>query len=227
MLAERRTLLAALFDAAGGRVATVASDFSAAAPPVFPEEEALIAEAAEARRVEFRIGRGCAHAALGALGVPALPVLRGTRREPLWPVGIVGSITHTTGFCAAAVAHTQDYRALGLDAELDQRVADDFVRRVCSPSEIARCAELGPIEHLANVVFSAKEAVHKLQYPLSGQVLYWRDLEVLLDPPHASPGTFRTRFLNPSGPFRAGALLEGRWLREAGLILTGSTLATD
>ncbi len=221
MLAERRTLLAALFDSA---VKTVASDLADPAVSAFAEEEALIADAAEARRVEFRTGRACAHAALEALGVPAVPVLRGTRREPLWPVGIVGSITHTTGFCAAAVAHTQDYRALGLDAELDQRVADDFVRRVCSPSEIARCAELGPVEHLANVVFSAKEAVHKLQYPLTGQVMYWRDVEVVLDPPHTSPGTFRARLLSPSGPFHAGALFEGRWRRESGLILTGSAL---
>ncbi|MEO8904980.1 MAG: 4'-phosphopantetheinyl transferase superfamily protein [Polyangiaceae bacterium] len=185
----------------------------------------MIADAAEARRVEFRTGRGCAHAALEALGVPVVPVLRGARREPLWPVGIVGSITHTTGLCAAAVAHTQDYRALGLDAELDQRVTAAFVRRVCSESEIARCSELGPIEHLANVVFSAKETVHKLQYPLTGQVLYWRDLEVELDPPRTSTGAFRARFLNPSGRFLPGALIEGRWIREAGVILTGSALA--
>ncbi len=222
MLAARRTLLATLFDSA---VVTVASDLADDTLRAFPEEEALIVDAAEARRLEFRTGRACAHAALEGLGVKAVPVLRGARREPLWPVGIVGSITHTTGFCAAAVAQTQDYRALGLDAELDARAADDFVRRVCSANEIARCAELGPVEHLANVVFSAKEAVHKLQYPLSGQVLYWRDLEVLLDPPHIGAGTFRARFLGPCPPFEQGALLEGRWLREAGLILTGSALA--
>ena len=221
MLAERQTRLAALFDSA---VKTVASDLADHTVQVFPEEEALIADAAETRRVEFRTGRACAHAALEALGLPAVPVLRGTRREPLWPGGIVGSITHTTGFCAAAVAQTQDYRALGLDAELDQRVADDFVRRVCSPTELERCAQLGPLEHMANVVFSAKEAVHKLQYPLTQQVLYWRDLELLLDPPHTSPGTFRARFLSPSGPFRVGAFLVGRWQREAGLILTGAAL---
>ena len=222
MLAERRILLAELFDSG---VVTVASDLSGNSVSVFPEEEALIASAAETRRVEFRAGRACAHAGLSALGVKPGPVLRGTQREPLWPVGIVGSITHTAGFCAAAVAQTQDYRAIGLDAELDTRVADDFVRRVCSATEITRCAELGPIAHLANVVFSAKETVHKLQYPLSGLVLYWRDLDIELDPPHIGAGTFQARFLNPSPPFQQGALLAGRWRRAAGLILTGATLA--
>ena len=203
----------------------MASDLSGNSVSVFPEEEALIASAAETRRVEFRAGRACAHAGLSALGVKPGPVLRGTQREPLWPVGIVGSITHTAGFCAAAVAQTQDYRALGLDAELDARVTDAFVRRVCSANEIARSAELGPIEHWANVLFSAKETVHKLQYPLSGRVLYWRDLEVELDPPHIGAGTFQARFVNPSPPFPRGAVLVGRWRREAGLILSGAALA--
>ena len=222
MLAERRSLLATLFDKA---VVTVASELADQTVRAFPEEEALILDAAEPRRLEFRTGRACARAALEALGVKAVPVMRGARREPVWPLGIVGSITHTTGFCAVAVAQTQDYRALGLDAELDAPVTDEFVRRVCSAREIARCAELGPILHSANVVFSAKEAVHKLQYPLSGQVLYWRDLEVTLDPPHTGAGTFSARFLNPSPPFQQGTLLEGRWLRETGLILTGCALA--
>ncbi|MEP7050027.1 MAG: 4'-phosphopantetheinyl transferase superfamily protein [Pseudomonadota bacterium] len=222
MLAERQRLLSELFDSA---VATVASDLSNDSVQVFPEEEALMLDAAEARRLEFRTGRACAHAALRALGLQPTPVLRGARREPLWPGGIVGSITHTAGFCAAAVAQTQDYRALGLDAELDARASADFVRRVCSAREIARCAELGPIEYLANVVFSAKEAIHKLQYPLSCQVLYWRDLEVQLDPPHTGAGTFQAQFLNPSPPFAPGALLAGRWRRGGGLILTGAVLA--
>lgn len=222
MLAERRTQLATLFDSG---VATAATDLTGESVPVFLEEEALIQDAAEARRVEFRSGRACAHAALKMLGLKPAPVLRGPGREPLWPVGTVGSITHTAGFCAAAVAQTQDYRGLGLDAELDESASPEFVRRVCSPSEMTRCAELGPIEHWVNVVFSAKEAIHKLQYPLSGQVLYWRDLEIELDPPHTGAGTFQARFLNPSAPFRRGELLAGRWRRAAGLVLTGATLA--
>jgi 4'-phosphopantetheinyl transferase EntD len=222
MLAERRTLLAALFDSA---VATVASDLSCDSVRVFPEEEALIQDAAEARRVEFRTGRACAHAALRKLGLEPAPVLRGVRREPLWPQGTVGSITHTAGFCAAAVAQTQDYQALGLDAELDARVSAEFVRRVCSGTEITRCAALGPIDQMANVVFSAKEAIHKLQYPLTGQVLYFRDLEIELDPAQTGAGTFGARFLCPSLPFQRGQLLAGRWRREAGLILTGAALA--
>ncbi|MFD3676463.1 hypothetical protein [Streptomyces sp. NPDC058613] len=39
------------------------------------------------------------------------------RRNPVWPSGIVGSMTHCTGYRAAAVARTGHLVALGVDAE--------------------------------------------------------------------------------------------------------------
>ncbi len=80
-------------------------------------------------------------------------------------------------------------------------------------------------ERLARVVFSAKESVYKLQHPLSGIVLYWRDLEVLL-----GDGHFNVRFLTACPPFQIGQELIGRWCRSRGraqppgLIFTGLEL---
>src|SRR5882672_7976907 len=82
-----------------------------------PEEEALIDGAVAPRRSEFATTRSCARQALHRLGVPEGPILRGPKREPLWPPGIVGSLTHCTGYRAAAVARASDVLAIGIDAE--------------------------------------------------------------------------------------------------------------
>jgi 4'-phosphopantetheinyl transferase EntD len=215
-LRARRALLASLF---GARVATAGADPRAEVSSPFPEEEALVATASPERRLEFLNGRACAHQALRELGAPDVPVLRGRDREPRWPAHVVGSISHGDDFCGAVAALRDDHAGVGVDVEADQALSADFARRVCSPGELARCAQLGPEEVLARVIFSAKESVYKLQYPLSGVVLYWSDLEILLEDTR-----FSARFLRPCPPFHEGQRLLGRWLRGSGLIFTGATL---
>ena len=84
---------------------------------LLPEEEAVISRAVEKRRREFRTVRHCARRALSELRLPPAAVLPGERREPAWPPGIVGSLTHCTGYRAAAVAHRRDVLTVGIDAE--------------------------------------------------------------------------------------------------------------
>ena len=216
---ERKELLARLFS---DRVALASGDPSQPQSLALPEEEALLAGAAERRQREFRSGRAAAHEALGALGAASAPLLSGPRGEPSWPAGFVGSITHGETFSAAAVARRSDYAGLGLDVETDLPVSEAFARRVCTARELARCAELGEPRTLARVVFSAKESVYKLQYPISGTVLYWSDLEILLN-----SGNFSARFLIACPPFRMEQLLLGSWVRGQGVILTGLALATS
>src|ERR1700719_3077034 len=82
------------------------------AGPLFAEEEALLDGAAEGRRGECAAGRHCARQPLGRLGIAPAPILRGPKREPLWPAEIVGSITHCRGYRAAAGAHAADLMTL-------------------------------------------------------------------------------------------------------------------
>src|SRR5688500_10573337 len=65
--------------------------------PLFPEEEKAVAGALERRRREFALGRMHARRALGSLGYPDVCIGVRHDRAPLWPAGIVGSITHTQG----------------------------------------------------------------------------------------------------------------------------------
>ncbi|WP_234705049.1 4'-phosphopantetheinyl transferase family protein [Sinorhizobium meliloti] len=89
---------------------------------VMAEEESAIATAVKSRRREFSIGRACARAALSKLGFPPSAIPTGPNREPLWPSGVVGSITHCAGFHAAAVALQKDCVALGIDVEVDEEL---------------------------------------------------------------------------------------------------------
>ena len=65
---------------------------------IFPGEEDLIAKAEEQRRREFITARRCAREALATFGHALAPIRSGSGREPQWPVGVVGSITHTANF---------------------------------------------------------------------------------------------------------------------------------
>jgi 4'-phosphopantetheinyl transferase EntD len=79
------------------------------------EEENYIRSAATSRREEFLTGRWCARDALSKLGVPTSPVLVGCRGEPLWPNGVVGTITHGAGLAAAVVGRFDRWWGIGID----------------------------------------------------------------------------------------------------------------
>ncbi|MGH8920694.1 MAG: 4'-phosphopantetheinyl transferase family protein, partial [Actinomycetes bacterium] len=105
---------------------------------LYPSEEAVISRAVEKRRREFRTVRHCARQALRELGLPPVAVLTGEHREPLWPPGVVGSMTHCTGYRAAAVARSRDLRTVGIDAEPHQPLPPDVLTAIALADEQVR-----------------------------------------------------------------------------------------
>ena len=195
---------------------------------LFEEEEALLARAVEKRRREFSTGRHCARAALAALGLPAAPILPGEARAPVWPPGVVGSITHCAGYRAAAVARVGDVASVGIDAEPDERLTPEVLELVAEPAERARLRGLAveaPGVCWDRLLFSAKESVYKAWFPLARRWLGFADADVTIDP----AGTFAARLLVP-GPVVGGAPLAGlagRWLARDGLLLTSVTVPPE
>ena len=163
----------------------VAFESNGAAPMdlLLPAEAAAIATAAPNRIAEFAAGRACARAALAALGIPGFELKNGADRAPQWPDGIVGSISHTDGFCGAVAAHAQQVLALGLDAETRRRVQPRLWQRICTPWEREYLANLPQTqaEELGTVIFSAKEAFYKAQYPLTRQWLNFSDIAIQVE----------------------------------------------
>ena len=188
---------------------------------LFAEEAALVARATEKRRKEFTTGRECARGALAALGIDAAPILRGYRGAPMWPDGIVGSITHCAGYCAAAVARTQDLMTIGLDAEPNAELPGGVLELISLPAERARLRALAassPGTSWDRLLFCAKEAVYKAWFPLTGQWLGFADADITID---AAERAFTAR-IQVSAPVINGSALTsftGRWLSDEDLII--------
>jgi 4'-phosphopantetheinyl transferase EntD len=182
----------------------------------FPEEEALLGQAVAVRRSEFITARHCARQALRALGVPEGPILRGPKREPLWPPGIIGSVTHCTGYRAAAVARAAEILTIGIDAEPHAPIPDRVELRILDDAERAWLASAPSGIHWDRLIFSAKESVYKAWYPLAQSWLGFEDARVTVDP---TARTFHARLLIDPPPGIPHAF-EGRYLVEDGLVVT-------
>jgi enterobactin synthetase component D len=88
---------------------------------------------------------------------------------PLWPQGIVGSITHSGTYAAAAAAKDSRLHGLGIDMETVSRVSPAIKGKILTVPE-ERCLHQQPDpaaqQRLLALVFSAKEAVYKCLHPL-------------------------------------------------------------
>jgi 4'-phosphopantetheinyl transferase EntD len=195
---------------------------------LLPEEEPLVARAVEKRRAEFTTVRTCARRALAQLGLPAVPVLSGQRREPLWPAGVVGSLTHCAGYRAAAVAWTTDLATVGIDAEPHDELPAGVLVRVSLPEERNHLRQLPVGVRWDRVLFSAKESVYKAWYPLAQCWLGFEDARLHFRPgPDPARGTFTAELLVPGLPpihGRQVAVLPGRYAVGDGLLVTAVAL---
>jgi 4'-phosphopantetheinyl transferase EntD len=187
-----------------------------------PAEEPAVARAVASRRAEFTTGRTCARTALQRLGAPTDAVPVGEKRAPVWPDGVVGSITHCRGYRAAAVAWASRVRSVGVDAEVDGPLPDGVLDAVSDAGERAELADLPPGVHWDRVLFSAKESVYKTWFPLTGRWLGFEQAGVTPAP----DGTF-TAVLRVPGPEVDGVVIDrfhGRWAVGDGLVFTAIAL---
>jgi 4'-phosphopantetheinyl transferase EntD len=193
---------------------------------LFPEEAAVVRQAVERRRREFATGRGCARRALAALGVPPGPLLPGPRREPLWPAGVVGSITHCDGYRACAVARDAAIHSIGIDAEPNAPLPNGVLRMVSLPAERDWLERLGTAGAACwdRLLFCAKESVFKAWYPLTGRELDFSEATIDVDADaDVDAGAFVARLLVDGGTLPDGRQLTGfagRWLASDGLLVT-------
>lgn len=190
-----------------------------------PVESQHVVRARDKRLREFAAGRSCARTALAAFDVLDAELPAAPDRQPLWPPDFVGSITHTTGFCAAAVAPRASIKSLGLDSELVGAPTPDIWSTLCRDEELEWIETLAVDQRPAAVtlVFSAKEAFYKCQYPL---VTEWLDFhDVRIEAPDWRGGAASAGgpadTVGTTGRFTAAAMRKIRFADHAVLPITG------
>jgi 4'-phosphopantetheinyl transferase EntD len=188
---------------------------------LFPEEAALVAGATAKRRREFTGVRVCARLALARAGVQPVPIMPGPSGAPIWPSGIVGSMTHCDRYRAAAVGRADAFAAIGIDAEPHEVLPAGVLPRVAIESErtgLAGLATAAPEFCWDRILFSAKESVFKAWSPATGRRLGFSGAEVVLD----VSGSFVAHLLVPD-PMVGGrrvATFDGFWSVSRGIVAT-------
>lgn len=186
-----------------------------AAPPLWPGEAEAVARAVPARQREFASGRAAARAAMAGVGWPAQALPAGPDRAPLWPAGLVGSISHTRSWAGAVVAQQSDWAGIGFDLEPATPMPDDLAAMVLAPGD--QPGDLLPPALAAKLIFSVKEAAFKAQFPLTGLWLDHRDVAVRL-----SPGAFSlcVRDVALKGRWVQTTLMQDRTMQAGGMPTT-------
>jgi 4'-phosphopantetheinyl transferase EntD len=179
------------------------------------------------RQREFAAGRLCARRALAGLGIEQFALRVGPHREPLWPPGVVGSITHTDSYCAAAVGLAADIWSIGIDAEPAEPLDRDLISSICTEAEQRWLASQAASQRglLARVLFSAKECWFKYQFPLTGRYVEFPELEIDLE---IERGGFTARYVGQDPGVRGtvASVAAGRLILNPDLILTGVSEVT-
>ena len=187
-----------------------------------PEEARLVSSAVAVRQAHFTAGRLSARAALNALGTQNGPLLADAARAPLWPEGVVGSITHTDGFCGAVVAPRTRYSGIGIDAEVHGRVTEELWGEIFTNAELHRLCAFSTLRRaeMATILFCAKEAFYKCQYQRTEAWLGFEGAEVVV-----KDRKFTLRLLHNVGDLVGGQEFVGRFEVLSSIVVTGIAIA--
>ena len=117
------------------------------------------------RNQEYLLGRLAIKDALGSLGnVPAWIERDPLTKAPVWPKGIAGSLSHSSGLAFAVVGDSPPILGLGVDLEKANRTIDlGIERHICTQDESDDLRSLHLENHAIRLLltFSAKESLYK------------------------------------------------------------------
>lgn len=133
-----------------------------------------VARSVPKRQAEFLFGRLAAARVLEHQGSAERAVGVGPHREPLWPAGWCGSLSHTRRYALAVADRDRAWRGLGVDVEqvVGAAQAEAIEHGVLNPGERQRLRLTGgalPEAQVQTLVFSAKECFYKAAYAQVGR----------------------------------------------------------
>lgn len=141
-------------------------------------------EVAKIRKQEFIAGRFCALSAAKNIGYELKHLPSAATREPLWPDGLKGSITHSRQLAIGCVSLSEELESIGIDAE--ERIKPTLskeVQKVISHEVEIKLLQLTEPDDGLTILFSAKESLYKALFPLVRSYIDFKEVVLTeLDP---------------------------------------------
>lgn len=193
---------------------------------IHPIESTLILDASTKRQNEFITGRICARRALKNLEIYNYPVLFNEYRLPVFPSIVVGSIAHTSNYCAVVLGLNTKYSSIGIDIEHISKMKGDYFNTFCTIEELLLLKGYSEQEQMekATILFSAKEAFYKLQFQITLKMLFFKDVYCsILD-----NNTFSiTLFKQLHKQFYCNSIFTGSYCISNGMVFTALHLKVE
>jgi 4'-phosphopantetheinyl transferase EntD len=192
------------------------------------EEQACLAKLkSEVRRQEFVRSRWLLKKLAGDFSYHPSP-----RGPPVWPEGVVCSITHKSGHVGVAVEPSLNIQSIGIDFEDVSRVREPIKTKVFTRGESELVDRViresaTDLRFWLTVIFSAKESLFKCLYPIGSEMFYFEDAETTaIDQKNQ---VLNIRLLKSVGKmFRPGFTVNAHFYEgEGGLIWTSVTLPIE
>ncbi len=183
-------------------------------------EAASIVDAVPKRRREFATARALAREGLERFfGLHDFNLLNDKDRAPIWPQGIAGSLSHSSTRAWVALVDAT-YGTIGIDGENRDKLERSLWHLTMYDEEIAYLETLKTSiqERRALVIFSAKEALYKAQFPWTHKFVDFKAVQIRLD----EDGSFQCIFQRDIAPFQSGFVASGRWSDEMEVLTTVS-----
>ena len=145
------------------------------------------------KKAHFLGGRYCVHKALSIMRkedlefseidkdkqINAIPIQRNEQGAPIWPEGVIGSITHTESFIGAVVESSQNLRGVGIDTEkiLGPQSVTMVESLVSTDEEKKKSLSYDPFEYFT-LIYSAKESIFKCLNPIIDKYIEFHDVTI-------------------------------------------------
>ncbi len=159
-------------------------------------EPEFIQRANSNRLAEYVTGRYCAALAIRKLSGIWHNHIPSHERRPLWPKGIIGSITHSGNISHCVVAAQSDYSALGIDCEkinLSVSQCIELMDQVLQSDELSVFPSQMAASSQFYLAFSAKETVFKAFDPFIRQIYDFNKVRLTSIDPDAGKFTYTYR----------------------------------
>ncbi len=186
-----------------------------------PAEQVQLGDVCGKRLAEFAAGRDQARRLIATITGTAEPLLVGDYRQPLWPKGVIGSISHSDDYCAVAVASTDLITDLGIDVETREALNPEVEDIVLTEAEMAATESLEA--WVRKLIFSIKESNYKCCYHMVKAFIDFKQCEVVLDMSQQSHRS--TIVCNNNLGKELNIHVEGKWMVESGHIFTSAVIA--